>query len=1071
MKVQITQCKLGYGGTKEEMQRLMKDAEKITGKKYDLSNFADITEAIHVIQTEMGITGTTAKEAATTIQGSALAMKAVWSNFITGMADENADFDQLLDNLVDSVKTFMKNLIPRIKKMLPRLVRGLTEIAKIIGKELPGILDDIVPALIDGAVSLMGSMYDVFMENLSTFRNIGLQIIRYIYKGLTGKEMSGEMFATLESKANQAYEAIKNIVSGVIDFGRELMEKVGPALLWIADLALDAFTWIGDNIKWLLPVLSSLLGAMLAFKAVKKVKGIVSGFMGLFSKGNGKGGAADALTGGAGGQGGGLFSSFANIKPTTILKGMLNLTIVIGGLMLLGAAVAKAAPYIAKLSDGKSLAEVLAICSAVGAVGAGMTKLASMVGDIPVSTVAKGLANIAIIMAGLSLLCIVLGFVAKIDFDYAAMLKLLGIIAITGLIGSALAGLAGLIGAIPIPTVLTGLANIALALGGFTAIVEAFGLLTAIPGFTEFLEKGGEVLTQICGIVGEMAGSIVGGIAEGITNSLPTVGANIAAFAEAIAPAMEKFSGMNFDGISSFASAFGTLVLALTGEKIASWFTGGIDYAQLGTDLTALTTNGAGFFEAVQNIPEAAFTAATNLFQCLNGIGLLPNSGGVVQWFTGEVDYAGIATGLNTLAGTTGFFTAVQAIPEAAFTAATNLFNCLSGIGSLPNSGGIAQWFTGTVDYQSIADGVAILGGEAMIGALTAITAIPAEAYSSLTALFDALAGIKQMPSEGGIFGWFTGDKSTSLSNVAGQLPGVAENIASFFTNLGGRTDFSPITNLFDTLSSVKIDSDAADKGFLGLGSSEMEKMGSGLSAFATNAKGFFDAINDFDVQKMKDFFDELATVGTLPDALATLDTTVGTSLGNLITTVETKMGEIKTAVETGMTNVISALSESISSFYDAGANLMQGLNNGMLSKQSTLLTTARSMATAISKTIASAMKINSPSKVTIKQGQYVGEGYALGITQTIPEVQTAANQMSAVSVPYYNSYSPENSSSVYNTSTDTDNTTISPTFNLTITGSQDDRALARKVKEYVSDAIRETFASMDRKVGNLREA
>ena len=1069
MKVQITQCKLGYGGTKEEMQRLMKDAEKITGKKYDLSNFADITEAIHVIQTEMGITGTTAKEASTTIQGSALAMKAAWSNFITGMADENADFDQLLDNLVDSVKTFMKNLIPRIKKMLPRLVRGLTEIAKIIGKELPGILDDIAPALIDGAVSLMGSMYDVFMENLSTFRNIGLQIIRYIYKGLTGKEMSGEMFATLESKANQAYEAIKNIVSGVIDFGRELMETVGPALLWIADLALDAFTWIGDNIKWLLPVLSSLLGAMLAFKAVKKVKGIVSGFMGLFGKG-GAGGAANALTGG-GGQGGGLFSGFANMKPTTILKGMLNLTIVIGGLMLLGAAVAKAAPYIAELSDGKSLAEVLAICSAVGAVGAGMTKLASMVGGIPVSTVAKGLANIAIIMAGLSLLCIVLNLVTKIDFDYAGMLKLLGIIAITGLIGSALAGLAGLIGAIPIPAVLTGLANIALALGGFTAIVEAFGLLTAIPGFTEFLSKGGEVLTEICGIIGEMAGSIIGGIGEGITNSLPAIGENISAFADSIAPAMEKFSGMNFDGISSFASAFGTLVLALTGEKIASWFTGGIDYAKIGTDLTALTTNGAGFFEAVQNIPEAAFTAATNLFQCLNGIGLLPNSGGVVQWFTGEVDYAGIATGLNTLAGTTGFFTAVQAIPEAAFTAATNLFNCLSGIGSLPNSGGIAQWFTGTVDYQSIADGVAILGGESMIAALTAITAIPAEAYSSLTALFDALAGIKQMPKEGGIFGWFTGDSSSGLTNVSSQLPTVAENIASFFTNLGGRTDFSPITNLFETLSSVKIDSDAADKGFLGLGSSEMETMGSGLSAFATKAKGFFDAINDFDVQKMKDFFAELATVGELPDALSSLDTDIGTQLSNLVTTVETKMGEIKTAVETGMTNVISALSESISSFYDAGANLMQGLNNGMLSKQSTLLTTARNMATAISKTIASAMKINSPSKVTIKQGQYVGEGYALGITQTIPEVQTAANQMSAVSVPYYNSYSPENSSSVYNTSTDTDNTTISPTFNLTITGSQDDRALARRVKEYVSDAIRETFASMDRKVGNLREA
>lgn len=1058
-----------YGGTKEEMQRLLKDAEKITGKKFDISNFADITEAIHAIQTEMGITGTTAKEASTTIQGSALAMKAAWSNFITGMADENANFDQLLDNLVDSVKTFMKNMIPRIKKMLPRLVRGLTEIAKIIGKELPGILEEIVPSLIDGAVSLMGSMYDVFVENISTFKKIGLQIIKYIYKGLTGKEMSGDMLASLEKKANQAYEAIKNIVSGLIDFGRKLMETVGPALFWIADLALDAFTWIGDNIDWILPVLGSLLGAMLAFNAVKKVTGIVSGFMSLFGKGKG-GAVGELLGGGAAGGNGGMFSGFANMKPTTILKGMLNLSIVIGGLMLLGAAVAKAAPYIASLSDGKSLMEVLAICSAVGLVGTAMTKLASMVGNVPVMTVVKGLANIAIIMAGLSLLCIALNFVTRIDFDYTGMLKLLGIIAITGLVGSALAGLAGLIGTIPVAVVTTGLANIAIALGGFTAIVEAFGLLTAIPGFTEFLTKGGEVLAEICRIIGEMAGSIIGGIGEGITNSLPAIGDNISAFADSIAPAIDKFASMNFDGLKSFSSAFGEFVLVMAGEALLSWFTGGIDYGKIGTDLTALTTNGAGFFEAVQSIPEAAFTNATRLFECLNGIGLLPNSGGVAQWFTGEVDYTGIASGLTALSGTTGFFETVQAIPEAAFTAATNLFSCLSGIGDLPNSGGLMQWFTGEVDYQGIADGVAILGSNTMISALTAITSIPADAYTSLTALFDALAGIKQMPKEGGIFGWFTGDNSSGLTNVSSQLPEVASNISSFFTNLGGITDFTPISNLFNTLSGIKIDTDAAKKGFWS-GVSAIGGMGTELSTFATNAASFFTAINGFDVQNMKDFFDELATVGTLPDALTTLDTTVGTSLGNLITTIETKMGEIKTAVETGITNVLSALSLAIPSFVSSGAYLMQGLNSGMLNMEGTLIATARRMATAISKTIDSAMKINSPSKVTVKQGQYVGKGYALGITETIPDVQAAANQMSTVSVPYYNSYSPETSSTVYNTSGDTETMTISPTFNLTISGSQDDRALARRVKEYVSDAIHETFASMDRKIGPVREA
>ena len=97
--------KLGYGGTKEEMERLLADAEKISGIEYDISSYADITEAIHVVQTEMGITGTTAAEAASTIQGSLSMMKGAWANLLTGLADENADFDALMGNFVDSVVT------------------------------------------------------------------------------------------------------------------------------------------------------------------------------------------------------------------------------------------------------------------------------------------------------------------------------------------------------------------------------------------------------------------------------------------------------------------------------------------------------------------------------------------------------------------------------------------------------------------------------------------------------------------------------------------------------------------------------------------------------------------------------------------------------------------------------------------------------------------------------------------------------------------------------------------------------------------------------------------------------
>lgn len=1064
----LDNLKLGYGGTKEEMQRLLKDAEKLTGKKYDISNFADITEAIHAIQVEMGIAGTTAKEASETIQGSALAMKSAWGNFLVGMADENADFDQLTDNLVDSVITFSNNLIPRIQKMLPRLVRGLTKITKNLGKHIPGILEDLVPSLVDGVVGVMGSIYDVAVSMGPVFRKAGMTIVKSIYKGITGKEMSGEMFANFEAKVDQAFEAVKNITAGIWDFGKKLLFTVGPALMWIGDLALDAFSWIGDNINWILPVLGSLLGAMLAFKAVKKVTGIVSGFMSIFGKGKGKGGAAETVGGGK--SGGGLFGGFANLKPSTVLKAIANIGIIVIGLGALAMLLAWAAPYFSELTDAGSFGKFMLAIGVVGLVGTGLTNLAGKVGNIPVATVTKGLANIAIAMGGMALVTVVLGWVSGlVEFDTTKMFKLLAIIGITGLVGSALAGLSGLIGAIPIAAVLAGLGNIALALGGFTAIVEAFGLLTLIPGFNDFLTKGGEVLTQICGILGEMVGSIVGGIAEGVTNSLPAIGDNLSAFATSIKPMFETFSSVDSEGLKNFSVALAALIGVIAGEKLVSVITGGINYAELGTNLSTMASNMSGFFSTIMTFPEGGFEKATALFSCLANISSLPKEGGVVGWFQGEVDYAKMATGLNQLAGTVGFFTAIQELPEAAFTKATQLFDCLAGIKSLPKDGGVTGWFQGEVNFESIVSGIQLLAGAGMITALTAISALPETAFTSLTSMFNALASIKTMPKSGGIAGWFAGEETATLNNVASQLPGVATNIASFFTNLGGITDFTPIKTLFDTLSSIEIDSDAADKGFLGLGSSDLESMGAGLSSFATKAATFFTKINDLNLDNMKGFFAELSTVADLPSALSSIDGTFGTTLSNIVTTVEDGMDSMKDAITTGLTDCCGAFKGKTQTFYRSGVSVMQGLNRGMKSMRSTLVSTAHSIASSIARTINKAMDIHSPSRVTFESGTYIGQGLVEGMRSTVPEMQVAAREVSYASIPYESNYSPDSSTTYYNDG-DSEVTTIAPVFNLTISGSQDDRATARKVKRYVSEAIAETFASMERKSRVIRE-
>jgi hypothetical protein len=162
----LDNLKLGYGGTKEEMQRLLDDAEKLSGMEFDISSFADVTQAIHIIQTELGITGTTAKEASTTIQGSASAMKASWENLMVGLADENANFDQLLENFIDSVGTFAGNLIPRVEIVLASVVNLIKGLVPKIAKALPSLAKNIIPMALDAILSIVNALSETFPELL-----------------------------------------------------------------------------------------------------------------------------------------------------------------------------------------------------------------------------------------------------------------------------------------------------------------------------------------------------------------------------------------------------------------------------------------------------------------------------------------------------------------------------------------------------------------------------------------------------------------------------------------------------------------------------------------------------------------------------------------------------------------------------------------------------------------------------------------------------------------------------------------------------------------------------------------
>ena len=140
----LDNLKLGYGGTKSELERLVKDAEKLTGQALDPTKFSDVITAIHAVQTELGITGTTAKEASSTIEGSVNAAKAAWENWLAGLGNEKADMSALTSQLVDAVKTAAKNIIPVVKQILSSIA---SEISNIIPENVKDGIKSFVSTL------------------------------------------------------------------------------------------------------------------------------------------------------------------------------------------------------------------------------------------------------------------------------------------------------------------------------------------------------------------------------------------------------------------------------------------------------------------------------------------------------------------------------------------------------------------------------------------------------------------------------------------------------------------------------------------------------------------------------------------------------------------------------------------------------------------------------------------------------------------------------------------------------------------------------------------------------------
>ena len=293
---------LGFSGTREGMQELLAQAQEISGVEYNIDSYADIVEAIHVVQTEMGIAGTTMAEANGTIQGSIGQLTASWANLITGLADPSADLTSLIDNLVASAETALTNLTPVITNALGGMAQAIGTLAPIIADSLPGLVQQIVPPLLVAAADIVQSLVQGIIAVLPTLAPVAADLIvdfaMFIVENLpalisTSIEI---ILAVVQGITNALPELIPAAVNAVIEICMALTNPdtlsllVGASLQLMLALAGGLIAAIPDLLMAVPEIGANLIGALVGLTSdfldvasdwgADIIEGLVNGLLG-----------------------------------------------------------------------------------------------------------------------------------------------------------------------------------------------------------------------------------------------------------------------------------------------------------------------------------------------------------------------------------------------------------------------------------------------------------------------------------------------------------------------------------------------------------------------------------------------------------------------------------------------------------------------------------------------------------------------------------------------------------------------------------------------------------------------
>lgn len=575
--------------------------------------------------------------------------------------------------------------------------------------------------------------------------------------------------------------------------------------------------------------------------------------------------------------------SSMGVSPNKALKSMADMAILIGGLDIIITAIGalNTIPYFSEfLGTGvsildalsKSLLDVASISLVLGVVCAVFSGL-----KLSPKEAALGMANVAIILGGLDVLITAIGALNNIPYFAQFLADGVGIMSTLMVVLKSMfdpgviitIGLISAFGLVPVSAVALGLANLAIVLGGITVLIEAFGALSLIPGFNDFLERGGDTLALLFGQLGKIAGSVIGGIAEGITEGLPGIGENLAEFGQNIQPFFDAVSDAPLDEVARFASALGTFMLKMGANEVLSFITGGVDLPALGKQLSDFGESVKPFFESMVDVPEAGLEKAPKVIQMICSIGGYGiKTGGLAQLFTGETDLRSIGQQLADFApnGET-FFSDVANYSDKGIEKAPKALKAIVGIGNYNfKSGGVAQFFTGDTSISKIGEQLADFAPNGT----TFFNEVANYSEAGLTKapkVFKAIAGIGDYDfKSGGLAQLFTG--GTNLGKIGEQLTDFGTEAQGFF-DIAAQISDKGLKNGEKVVGTVERLGQFKTGGLVELftGSLDLVEIGEQLADFSGNIKGYFDTaatLTDKGLTNGERVFSALSAIGNM---------------------------------------------------------------------------------------------------------------------------------------------------------------------------------------------------------------